>query len=70
MQMVGDSMFSNGDVKRELEALADGKITIENQSIVGASFHEGWVPSIPAEYGWMNIKSDPPITAILDGAYA
>ncbi len=65
--MLGDSMFSNGAVKDHLEELADGKLKIEQSAVVGASFHEGWVPSIPALYSYMSIRGNPPITAIVDG---
>jgi hypothetical protein len=41
--MFGDSMFSNNAVKGALERLADGRVTIENSALVGASFHDGYV---------------------------
>lgn len=57
-----NSMFSNNQVKQHLEAYTGGKVSIENTAQIGASFHDGWVPSIPSQYGWLNIKGDPPIT--------
>jgi len=39
--MFGDSMFSNNAIKGSLEALADGRVNIENSALVGASFHDG-----------------------------
>lgn len=66
--MIGDSMFSGGEVKNELEKLANHKVTIENSAVGGASFHEGWVQSIPAQYASLNItEENAPITAIVDG---
>lgn len=59
-------MFSNNAVKGHLEQY-NGGITIENSAQVGASFHDGWVPSIPSQYSWLNIRDNPPITAIVDG---
>ncbi|EKU22416.1 lipolytic protein g-d-s-l family [Nannochloropsis gaditana CCMP526] len=64
--MIGDSMFSNNAVKNALEYYAGGNVTIENMALVGASLHEGWVPSIPAEYSIMS-KNPPPITIVMDG---
>lgn len=40
--------------------------SIENQAVIGASLHEGWVPSIPTEYGWVS-KTPVPDTIIMDG---
>ena len=37
----GDSMFSNNAIKGALEGLADGRVSIENSALVGASFHDG-----------------------------
>lgn len=59
-------MFSNNAVKGHLEAYTDNKVTIENTAQIGASFHDGWVPSIPSQYGWIS-KTPVPITAIVDG---
>ena len=39
--MFGDSMFSNNAIKGALEALAGGRVTIENFALVGSSFHDG-----------------------------
>jgi hypothetical protein len=58
--MIGDSMFSGGEVKIELDKLANHKVTIENHAVGGASFHEGWEQSIPAQYASLNITDNPP----------
>jgi hypothetical protein len=59
-------MFSNNAVKQAIERMADGKVTLENSALVGASMHEGWVPSIPDQYASIS-KVPVPITVIMDG---